>query len=247
MAWLDSPDIPFWTLAAVTWRGDPNVKRSMHTSPKVADNLINLPKRSQRVWRKWESLGLFVKYGMMTDDKFLEKANKFHIPKQAVKTNAIHWMNTVPPPKCYKNKEGKLVLLYSSNPGTNTFVKAAEAKGIESCWAEYHCWRCVSSTTWKWNGRMFRRGMQISPIIPIDKQDDLKSVLSEDEAKQIKRMVQHPAHRSAPECRSERTEHRCTTGDCHLSGNDAPHERDGTYERPMAALCKNARWSGING
>jgi molecular chaperone HtpG len=40
--------------------------------------------------KKWESLGLFVKYGMMTDDKFLEKANKFLVMQETAATNKFY-------------------------------------------------------------------------------------------------------------------------------------------------------------
>src|SRR6185437_5084454 len=51
---------------------------------KVADKLEELFKEDRKSFEeKWESLGLFVKYGMITDDKFLEKANKFNLFEDA--------------------------------------------------------------------------------------------------------------------------------------------------------------------
>ena len=60
-------------------QGDPNVKKiNAHITKKVADKLDEIFRNNRKEFEeKWESLGLFVKYGMMTDDKFLEKANKF--------------------------------------------------------------------------------------------------------------------------------------------------------------------------
>ena len=55
-------------------------KINAHITKKVADKLEEIFKNDRKAFEeKWESLGLFVKYGMMTDDKFLEKANKFLI------------------------------------------------------------------------------------------------------------------------------------------------------------------------
>ncbi len=75
---IDSPDIPL-NVSRSYLQGDPNVKKiNAHITKKVADKLEEIFKNERTAFEeKWESLGLFVKYGMMTDDKFLEKANKF--------------------------------------------------------------------------------------------------------------------------------------------------------------------------
>src|SRR6185369_11562257 len=77
---LDSPDIPL-NVSRSYLQGDPNVRKiNSHITRKVADKLEEIFKNDRASFEeKWESLGLFVKYGMMTDDKFLEKANKFFI------------------------------------------------------------------------------------------------------------------------------------------------------------------------
>src|SRR6201994_60922 len=77
---IDSPDIPL-NVSRSYLQGDPNVKKiNNHITKKVADKLAEIfTKERKEFEEKWESLGLFVKYGMMTDDKFLEKAVKFHI------------------------------------------------------------------------------------------------------------------------------------------------------------------------
>ena len=68
---------------------------------------------------KWESLGLFVKYGMMTDDKFLEKANKFNLFEDADGGKFLYDGRIQ---KCHgnfaKKKEGKLVMLLHYRPGS---------------------------------------------------------------------------------------------------------------------------------
>src|SRR6186713_362358 len=75
---LDSPDIPL-NVSRSYLQGDPNVRKiNSHITKKVADKLEEIFNKDRKAFEeKWESLGLFVKYGMMTDDKFLEKANKF--------------------------------------------------------------------------------------------------------------------------------------------------------------------------
>ena len=77
---IDSPDIPL-NVSRSYLQGDPNVRKiNAHITKKVADKLEEIFKNDRKSFEeKWESLGLFVKYGMMTDDKFLEKANNFFV------------------------------------------------------------------------------------------------------------------------------------------------------------------------
>ena len=76
--------------------------------------------------------GLFVKYGMMTDDKFLEKANKFHIMEDADESSfyTLEEYRTATE-TLQKNKEGKLVILYTTNPvQQDSYIRAAQGKRI---------------------------------------------------------------------------------------------------------------------
>ena len=81
---IDSPDIPL-NVSRSYLQGDPNVKKiNAHITKKVADKLEEIFNNDRKAFEeKWESLGLFVKYGMITDDKFLEKGNKFLILEDA--------------------------------------------------------------------------------------------------------------------------------------------------------------------
>ena len=85
---IDSPDIPL-NVSRSYLQGDPNVKKiNSHITKKVADKLEEIFKNDRQSFvEKWESLGLFVKYGMMTDDKFAEKANKFLVMEEAASPN----------------------------------------------------------------------------------------------------------------------------------------------------------------
>jgi molecular chaperone HtpG len=172
-------------------QGDPNVKKiNSHITKKVADKLDEIFRNERKEFEdKWESLGLFVKYGMMTDDKFLEKANKFHIFKNTsgdqfytleeykTATEAIQ-----------KNKDGKIVLLYTTNPSEQAvFIKAAETKGFKV--VEMNTMvdaAFINHIEMKWENIVFRRVDADIADNLIDKQDELKSVLTEDESKKIK-------------------------------------------------------------
>jgi len=187
---IDSPDIPL-NVSRSYLQGDPNVKKiNSHITKKVADKLDEIFRNERKDFEeKWESLSLFVKYGMMTDDKFLEKANKFHVFKvsgadqyltlEEYKTEAE---------ALQKNKDGKIVLLYTSNPSDQTtFIRAAETKGFKV--VELNTMvdaAFINHMEMKWENVVFRRVDADIADNLIDKQEELKSVLTEDESKKIK-------------------------------------------------------------
>ncbi|MGB3235646.1 MAG: molecular chaperone HtpG, partial [Ferruginibacter sp.] len=128
---IDSPDIPL-NVSRSYLQGDPNVKKiNAHITKKVADKLEEIFNRERNSFEeKWESLGLFVKYGMMTDDKFLEKASKFFIMQDT--SGKFYTMDEykVATETQQKNKEGKHVILYSTNPiQQDAYIQQANAKG----------------------------------------------------------------------------------------------------------------------
>jgi molecular chaperone HtpG len=129
---IDSPDIPL-NVSRSYLQGDPNVKKiNNHITKKVADKLEEIFNKERKEFEeKWESLGLFVKYGMMTDDKFLEKAVRFHIMED-VKGGKFYTLDEyrTATEALQKNKEGKLVILYTTNPvQQDSYIQHAQAKG----------------------------------------------------------------------------------------------------------------------
>lgn len=129
---IDSPDIPL-NVSRSYLQGDPNVRKiNNHITKKVADKLEEIfTKERKEFEEKWESLGLFVKYGMMTDDKFLEKAVKFHIMED-VKDGKFYTLDEyrTATEALQKNKDGKLVILYTSNPvQQDSYIRQAQTKG----------------------------------------------------------------------------------------------------------------------
>ncbi|HET6253022.1 MAG TPA: molecular chaperone HtpG [Puia sp.] len=129
---IDSPDIPL-NVSRSYLQGDPNVRKiNNHITKKVADKLEEIFTRERKEFEeKWESLGLFVKYGMMTDDKFLEKAVKFHIMED-VKESKFYTLDEyrTATEALQKNKDGKLVILYTSNPvQQDSYIRQAQSKG----------------------------------------------------------------------------------------------------------------------
>jgi molecular chaperone HtpG len=79
---LDSPDIPL-NVSRSYLQGDPNVKKiSGHITKKVADRLEEIFKKNRKEFeKKWDDLKMFIEYGMLTDEKFYERAQKFALLK----------------------------------------------------------------------------------------------------------------------------------------------------------------------
>ena len=187
---IDSPDIPL-NVSRSYLQGDPNVKKiNAHITKKVADKLEEIFKNDRRQFEeKWESLGLFVKYGMMTDDKFLEKANKFHIMHDAKEEKFYT-------PEEYrsaaetlqKNKDGKLVILYATDPvQQDAYIQQALAKGYVVVKLDTIIDNgFINQMEMKWENVQFTR--VDSDIIDniIDKQEGGDSVLSKEEETKLK-------------------------------------------------------------
>lgn len=130
---IDSPDIPL-NVSRSYLQGDPNVKKiNNHITKKVADKLEEIfTKERKEFEEKWESLGLFVKYGMMTDDKFLEKAVKFHIMED-VKGGKFYTLDEYREAVggLQTNKQDQLVILYTTNPvQQDSYIRQVQAKGF---------------------------------------------------------------------------------------------------------------------
>lgn len=131
---IDSPDIPL-NVSRSYLQGDPNVKKiNNYISRKVADKLEEIFKNDRKEFEaKWESIGLFVKYGMLTDEKFYEKALKFHI-MQASDDSRYYTFEEYRHEAfaLQTDKDDKLVILYTTDTiQQNSYIKAAAAKGYK--------------------------------------------------------------------------------------------------------------------
>lgn len=187
---IDSPDIPL-NVSRSYLQGDPNVKKiNSHITKKVADKLDEIFRKERTAFEeKWDSLDLFVKYGMMTDDKFLEKANKFLLLKDAV-SGAYYTIDEYKAKAgdLQKNKDGKIILLYATNPvQQDAYVKACTEKGYIVIHMESLVDAAfINTMEMKWTELGFTRvDADIADNI-IDKGEDAASVLSDDETTRLK-------------------------------------------------------------
>jgi molecular chaperone HtpG len=192
---IDSPDIPL-NVSRSYLQGDPNVKKiNAHITKKVADKLEEIFNSDRKAFEeKWESLGLFVKYGMITDDKFLDKANKFLILEDAAAAETFYTLDEYKKAteSNQKNKDGKQVLLYTTNPvGQDAFIQAAVAKGYKVIKLETMVDAAfINNVEMKWEGVQFVRVDADVVDNLIDKQENVDSVLSKDEVEQAKKLFE---------------------------------------------------------
>ena len=130
---IDSPDIPL-NVSRSYLQADGNVKKiSSHITKKVADKLAQMFKKDRKDFeQKWDDVKVFIEYGMLTEEKFFEKANDFALYKN---TNDQYYtfaefLEKVKEPQ--KNKDGKTIILYTNDKKEqHSFVQTATDKGYE--------------------------------------------------------------------------------------------------------------------
>ncbi|MDX1935496.1 MAG: molecular chaperone HtpG [Flavihumibacter sp.] len=191
---IDSPDIPL-NVSRSYLQGDPNVKKiNNYITKKVADKLEEIFRNDRSSFEeKWDSLGLFVKYGMMTDDKFLEKANQFFVMED-VAGSKFYTLEEyrAAATALQKNKEGKLVILYTTNPvQQDSFIKEAQSRGYFVVKMETLVDAAfINQMEMKWSDVHFTRvDAEIADNL-IDKKENADCALSNEEVKQVKELFE---------------------------------------------------------
>ena len=130
---IDSPDIPL-NVSRSYLQADGNVKKiSSHITKKVAGKLSSMFKKDRKDFeQKWEDIKVFIEYGMLTEQKFFDKAKDFSLYKN---TNNEFYTFTEFYDKVketQKNKDGKTIILYTNDANEqHSFVKTATEKGYE--------------------------------------------------------------------------------------------------------------------
>ncbi|MDR2425356.1 MAG: molecular chaperone HtpG [Prevotellaceae bacterium] len=130
---LDSPDIPL-NVSRSYLQSDANVKKiSGHITKKVSDRLNDIFKNDrQKFESKWDDLKLFIEYGMVTDESFCERAEKFYLFKNTEsKYFTLNEYKTLIEAG-QKDKNNNLVYLYASDLKSQYgFINAARDKGYD--------------------------------------------------------------------------------------------------------------------
>ena len=128
---IDSPDIPL-NVSRSYLQSDQNVKKiSSHITKKVADRLEEIFKTDRKQFEeKWDYLKLFIQYGMLTDEKFYDRASKFALFKDVEdKYYTLEEYKTLIKDN-QTDKDGTLVYLYTTNKDEQySYIQAAKDKG----------------------------------------------------------------------------------------------------------------------
>ncbi len=130
---IESPDIPL-NVSRSYLQEDAQVKKiSGHISKKVADKLASMFKKDREQFaQQWDDLRIFIEYGMLTDEKFLERAAKFYLFKDT--TGACHTYEELVGlvGELQKDKNGKVVLPYTPDASAqHSFVQPALDRGYK--------------------------------------------------------------------------------------------------------------------
>jgi molecular chaperone HtpG len=186
---IDSPDIPL-NVSRSFLQADGNVKKiNSYITKKVADKLSELFKADRKAFEdKWKDIGLFIKYGMVSDEKFYDRAKDF------VLLNNVHNNYFTLPEYAEKvkteqtNKEGNVVYLYSNDTAKqHGFSSNAEKRGYDVLLMDgpldNHF---ISQMEQKLEKTQLKRVDADVLDKLIEKDIQIESVLSEDESKAVK-------------------------------------------------------------
>ncbi len=185
---IDSPDIPL-NVSRSYLQSDANVKKiSTYITKKVADRLDEIFRNErEQLEEKWDNLKLFIEYGMLTDEKFCDRAMKFCLLKTTEdKYYSIEDYKTAISGE-QTDKEGKVVFLYATDVEAQyPFIQAAKAKGYDvlllDCQLDSHFVQMLEA---KIENSRFARVDSDSMDNLIPKEEKIRPELSESEQEDL--------------------------------------------------------------
>ena len=130
---IDSPDIPL-NVSRSYLQADGNVKKiNNHITKKVADKLFDLFKADRKNFEeKWNSISMFVKFGMLSDDKFYDRAAKFALLKNTDKQFFTFEEYKEKTAALQTDKDDKLVWVYAANVDKqNTYINTIKKQSYD--------------------------------------------------------------------------------------------------------------------
>jgi molecular chaperone HtpG len=130
---IDSPDIPL-NVSRSFLQADSNVKKiNTYITKKVADKLGELYKKDRKEYeQKWGDIGLFVKYGLISDEKFYEKAKDFTLLVNTKKEYFTLEEYKTKVSALQTDKDGTVVYLYTNNPQSqDVYIQSANKKDYD--------------------------------------------------------------------------------------------------------------------
>lgn len=188
---IDSPDIPL-NVSRSYLQSDANVKKiSTYITKKVADRLEDIFKNQHEQFeQKWDNIKLFIEYGMLSDEKFCERALKFALLKNTDGKffSLDDYRKAIEPAQTDKDKN--VVYLYATKPEEQySFIEAARNMGYDvllmDCELDSHWVNLLES---KIEHTRFARVDSDSVANLIKKEEAVKPELSEDDKKALEEM-----------------------------------------------------------
>lgn len=188
---IDSPDIPL-NVSRSYLQSDANVKKiSTYITKKVADRLEDIFKNQHEQFeQKWDNIKLFIEYGMLSDEKFCERALKFALLKNTDGKffSLDDYRKAIEPAQTDKDKN--VVYLYATKPEEQySFIEAAKNMGYDvllmDCELDSHWVNLLES---KIEHTRFARVDSDSVANLIKKEEAMKPELSEDDKKALEEM-----------------------------------------------------------
>ena len=188
---IDSPDIPL-NVSRSYLQSDASVKKiTGYLTKKVAERLSRLFKDDREGFeKKWDDIGVFVKYGIITDEKFAEKALEFALLKN---TEGKYFTVQEYKDKIKANQTDKydrMVALYTPSPELHTsYIKQATDMGYDVLHL-YHIIdnHFIQQLEYKGENLTFVRVDSDTPDHLIQKEEIKESVLSEKEQEKVKEL-----------------------------------------------------------
>jgi molecular chaperone HtpG len=194
---IDSPDIPL-NVSRSYLQSDANVKKiNTHITKKVGDKLQELFKNDREAFEdKWTDLGVFVKYGMISDDDFQKRAMHFALLENTKGQRFLLEDYKEKIKATQTDKHNKIVCIYTSDPhGQDALIKAADNRGydvlvlggvLDNHWMQHLEYRSEL-------GLVFVRIDSDTMDKLVQKDDKRDSVLSESEENTVKALFTQAA------------------------------------------------------
>lgn len=190
---IDSPDIPL-NVSRSYLQADGNVKKiSKYITKKVGDKLQTMFKKDRDDFeQKWDDIKVFIEYGMLTEDKFFEKAKDFFLVKNT-KGDYFTINELIEKVKDNQtNKDGKVIILYTNNnQDQHSFITSANNKDYEVVELEGPLVSHLISKLESENTSIqFSRVDADTLENLIQKEDTTPSLLSEEEEESLKKLIE---------------------------------------------------------
>jgi molecular chaperone HtpG len=190
---IDSPDIPL-NVSRSYLQNDPNVRKiSSHIAKKVADKLEEIFKDNREEFeKKWDDIRVFIQFGMISDEKFYERASRFCLLKNTEGKYFTLEEYRTHIEKTQTAKDGRLVYLYTSDAvEQHAFVEAARERGYDVLVMDgvldAHFINMLES---KFENSGFSRVDSSTPDKLIPQEDTAPSKLSDEEKDKLKQIFE---------------------------------------------------------